>query len=83
MNKSFWFFFSKKNKKKHLFLKKEAKTFVNCSCSTISAGVGAQNSHMRLPCPARRGDRFHACVIGTAGSRRTTPTTASARIPME
>jgi hypothetical protein len=29
--KVFWFFFSKKNRKKHLFLKKEAKTFVNCT----------------------------------------------------
>ncbi|MEJ0048329.1 MAG: hypothetical protein WDN04_21040 [Rhodospirillales bacterium] len=27
----FWFFFSKKNKKKCFFLKKEAKTFVSCS----------------------------------------------------
>ena len=31
MNKSFLVLFSKKNKKKHFFLKKEAKTFVNCS----------------------------------------------------
>ncbi|MEJ0045426.1 MAG: hypothetical protein WDN04_04235 [Rhodospirillales bacterium] len=37
LTKVFWLFFSKKNKKKRFFLKKEAKTFVNCS---LFADVG-------------------------------------------
>ncbi|MEJ0049159.1 MAG: hypothetical protein WDN04_25890 [Rhodospirillales bacterium] len=52
LTKVFLFFFPKKNRKKRFFLKKEAKTFVNCSLfADVSWSARGGGFQMRLPWP--------------------------------